>query len=164
LIIPTFVLIYYLSGFERSRSQYYFVIYPFVSVVFGYFCVWITHKMRFAKKILYIPIVILLFAPLLYMSVFNSVRFLRNDTRLDLLEFLQSEVPIGTRVVYSSSDAEDVAKYVFNDAAKSADKLPAGTRYYLIELNKGVSSGKAVFEVSNKGRIGPYITVEERIK
>lgn len=164
LIIPTFVLIYYLSGFERSRSQYYFVIYPFVSVVFGYFCIWVTHKMRYAQKILYIPIVIILFAPLMYMSVFNSMRFLRNDTRLELLKFLQSEVPIGTRVVYSSSDAEDVTKYVFNDSVKSAEKLPAGTRYYLIELDKGVSSGKAVFEVSNKGRIGPYITVEERIK
>ncbi|GIW69570.1 MAG: hypothetical protein KatS3mg101_0317 [Patescibacteria group bacterium] len=164
LIVPAFTLIYYISGFEKSRSQYYFITYPFVSIVFGYFCVWVTHKMRFAKKIFSIPLVLILFCPLLYMSVFNSIRFLRNDTRIDLFKFLQTEVPIGTKVVYLSSDAEDVVRYVFTDAVKSADVLPKGTRYYLIELNKGVSSGKAIFEVSNKGRIGPYITVEERIK
>lgn len=89
---------------------------------------------------------------------------MRNDTRLDLKEFLQSEVPYGTKIVYSSSDAERVVKHVFNDATKEASKLPKGTRYYLIELNKGVSPVNPIFEVSNNGRIGPYITVEERVR
>ena len=164
LIIPAYALIYYISGFEKSRSQYYFIIYPFVSIVFGYFCVWAMNKVSLGMKPLYFPIALLLFLPPFYFSVFNAVRFLRNDTRLDLKKFLETEVPLGTRVVYGSSDAESVSKYVFNNATKDPTKLPKGTRYYYIELNKGVSSGRAIFEVSNKGRIGPYITVEEMIR
>ena len=115
-------------------------------------------------KPLYLPIMLLLFLPPFYFSVSNAMRFLRNDTRLDLKKFLETEVPLGTRVVYGSSDAASVSKYVFNNAVKDPDKLPRGTRYYYIELNKGVSSGRALLEVSNRGRIGPYITVEEKIR
>ncbi|KKS73147.1 MAG: hypothetical protein UV44_C0001G0083 [candidate division WWE3 bacterium GW2011_GWD1_42_70] len=164
LIITVFALIYYISGFEKSRSQYYFITYPFFSVIFGYFCVWAMNKASLGMKSLYFPIILILFLPPFYLSVYNSVRFLRNDTRLELQKFLETEVPLGTRVVYGSSDVEPVAKYVFNNAVKDATKLPKGTRYYYIETDKGVSSGKALFEVSNKGRIGPYITVEEMIR
>jgi len=164
LIVPAFLLIYYISGFEKSRSQYYFIVYPFLSVIFGYFCVWAMNKMSLGMKPLYLPIMLLLFLPPFYFSVSNAMRFLRNDTRLDLKKFLETEVPLGTRVVYGSSDAASVSKYVFNNAVKDPDKLPRGTRYYYIELNKGVSSGRALFEVSNRGRIGPYITVEEKIR
>lgn len=164
LIIPAYALIYYISGFEKSRSQYYFIVYPFVSIIFGYFCVWAMNKVSLGMKPLYFPIALLLFLPPFYFSVYNSVRFLRNDTRLDLKRFLEKEVPLGTKIVYGSSDVAPVAKYVFNDAVKDPTKLSKGTRYYYIELNKGVSSGRAVFEVSNKGRIGPYITVEEMIR
>ncbi len=156
--------IWYISGFQKTRSQYYFIFYPFVSVVFGYFCVWLMNKASRGIKYLHIPIMLILFIPPMSLSVYNSLRFMRNDTRLDLKEFLQSEVPYGTKIVYSSSDAERVVKHVFNDATKEASKLPKGTRYYLIELNKGVSPVNPIFEVSNNGRIGPYITVEERVR
>lgn len=164
LLVPSIFLIWYISGFDRSRSQYYFVIYPFVSVIFGYFCVWVTNRADSYKKFLTLPLLFLLFFPLIYFSILNIYRFLENDTRLYLMKFLQSErvsVPV---VVFNTVEVEDVAKFVYPNARKNSVGLPKGTKFLSITINNKNPEGKVVFDLSNKYKLGPSVTVEEKIK
>ncbi len=37
LLVPSLFFFYYIAGFEKSRSHYYFITYPYVSIISGFF-------------------------------------------------------------------------------------------------------------------------------
>ena len=69
---------------------------------------------------------LLLFLPPFYLSVNNSVRFLRNDTRLDLKKFLEKE---GFKEIKAKKSVKWYKKASEQtDCAKNRNKKHMGTR------------------------------------
>lgn len=88
LYIPAFIITWYMSGFEKNRSHYYMILYPFVVIAFGYFVnVVLSYKNVFLKYL----ITIILFIFPLYFSILTTVSFTLIDNRSAFYNWLNMQ-------------------------------------------------------------------------
>ncbi len=159
--VPAMLFIYYISGFSKSRSHYYLIIYPFVSVAFGYFSLWLIKRVGSIKKWFSLPVFLLLFIPPFYMSAVNAVRYIQNDTRLDLYSYLKNNVGAKAPVVYDSSDFVDLLKVAHPGSIKGIANAPKNTVLYYISEDPIVGASSYVFEAASDLKLGPAIYVAQ---
>ncbi len=87
LIIPSLIFFFYIAGFEKSRSHYYFITYPLVAVVAGY----LVHKLfdyvgtSFNKKVQMLMLLLFFIFPLIVIiqntiSRFESYNIVTEET------------------------------------------------------------------------------------
>ena len=161
-------LIWYISGFEKSRSHYYFIFYPFAAIIFGYFtsCIW--HKMSERVVFKYISFAVLFSLPALF-SFVQSFSFHNGDTRVDLYKWLQSNYRAGDFVVYNDSAVKDVLGRVGINYVKGLDNVKEYSIATVLVLDPGLDEAKffnkrkdnltKVKDFDNKLKIGPKIEV-----
>ena len=109
-------LVWYLSGFKNNRSHYYFIVYPYLAVIFGYFIYlgqdWVSSffskKNKKLIKILSWVYVVLMFSPLFAKSVINSYRYYRGETRNMLYTWLIDNYDPTEALIYNDKSLEDV--------------------------------------------------------
>jgi asparagine N-glycosylation enzyme membrane subunit Stt3 len=125
-------LIWYLSGFKNSRSHYYFIVYPYLAVIFGYLVFLIQDKMipEFLKqknegsiKILSSVFVLLISSPLFVNSSVNAYRYYRGDTRNLLHEWLIDNYNPPEALVYNERALEDIFGNIGIRASKGLEKF-----------------------------------------
>ena len=109
-------LIWYLSGFKNNRSHYYFIVYPYLAVIFGHFIYlgqdrvsyFFSKKNKKLIKILSWVYIVLIFSPLFTKSVINSYRYYRGETRNMLYTWLLDNYDPTEALIYNDKSLEDV--------------------------------------------------------
>ena len=108
LYLMSLFLIWYVSGFQKNRSHYYFIVYPFLALIFGYFVDYFSFVFEKAGKFLKVLFLLAVFLPPLVFSLLQSYSFVRGDTRNQLQAWLIKNNKPGSTVVYNDSTLQDV--------------------------------------------------------
>ena len=171
-------MIWYESGFKNNRSHYYFIVYPFLAVIFGYFLNYVQEgfknnvanfknlKLSRVLSFLIIPILML---PLLTKSTINAKTYYAGDTRTTFYHWLSDNSIAGEVAVYNDSSLKEV----FTLARLSSSKSPSSFKLYdkalivlyepddkdreFVEKNKELIEEVVKFDGS--GRLGSDIEV-----
>jgi len=130
LYIPSLFFIYYISGFEKTRSHYYMLIYPFVAVCFGYFLDYFVEILRTKWHDNCLFLVIIIFSVPLLLSIRRSYIFYLTDSRVSLFKWLTG-ANIDSKVLYDKSldeimkkaDVKEYADFQDNYVIKKSDFL-----------------------------------------
>jgi len=106
LVVPAFLLLWYLSGFDKTRSHYYMIVYPFITVVFGYFV-----DLLFQLKngsIRYLSIIFVFLIPL-FLGFRTSYIFHNGDTRVDFYNWIKNTPEYSNRpVIYKLNILKEI--------------------------------------------------------
>lgn len=174
LLIMAFIILWYTSGFEKTRSHYYMITYPFIALIVGYFTdLLLSSKAK--KYVLYVLVVVVFIAPLL-LSFLNVAKFVRGDTRNVLYDWMQENVVQDDFLIYESNSLMPVLeKFSGNDRKRSVEPEElAGRSGYVIIADEGpvrvlqnkhyiwaqgLENVNRVFEVDPKLMKGTYILV-----
>ena len=111
VFIPALTYLFYISGFEKNRSHYYMISYPFVALSIGWFASQLKEK--FSHKPINLFIFLVFFITLIF-SIKNTVMFIRKDTRVLLSRWIDSKI---SDSVYSSH-------YIYYDSEEFIQPLP----------------------------------------
>ena len=159
-------LIYYISGFEKTRSHYFLLICPFVAVIVGCFSKFLFDVLV-NKKLAYLFICIIFTVPFMF-SLKNMVIFSRKDTRVLTYEWLLSNVKENDYLVYDSSQFDPVLeKFKANEKTKGYQKAEelkkVNSSGYIIynyeNEDSSVDGYKMVYQIDNYLRNGPKIII-----
>lgn len=71
LILPSLYFFWYIAGFEKSRSHYYFIVYPYVAILSGYFVH--AHLLKIKNKNIKNIAIIFYYAFPLLMVILNNL-------------------------------------------------------------------------------------------
>ncbi|MBW6441652.1 glycosyltransferase family 39 protein [Patescibacteria group bacterium] len=144
-------LIWYISGFKNSRSHYYFIVYPYVAVIFGFFSAFLQNifRNRLTRqknekliKTLSWVLIFLLFLPLFVKSSINSYRYYMGDTRNMLYEWLIQNYHPGESLVYNDKALEDVFGKIGIRSHKGLDNFDNFSRSIIVINEPGESEVK----------------------
>jgi hypothetical protein len=164
-------LLAYVSGFGKPRSHYYMVAYPFIAVLFGYFCIFLYEKLEPKLKMGVFAIYALLLVVPLFYSVKQTYIFGNPDTRNTLSLWLKSNISKDTPLVYSSDDFTPVMSDYEKQSEKGLDKVEKYTTGYVIVTENGTQNGQSfsilkygdklqkVHTINNDYNNGPAIAV-----
>ena len=75
LLIPSLIFFFYISGFEKNRSHYYMITYPFVALAVGYVVNSFLQKSKqksVVRFVIYLLVVLIYFIPF-YFAIMNIV-------------------------------------------------------------------------------------------
>jgi hypothetical protein len=172
LVIPALLLIYYISGFETSRSHYFMIAYPYVAVVFGYFLYFVASKLDRWKYTPFFALTIIMILPF-YFSLEGAVRFKNGDTRNILHTWFQQNLTQSDEVVYTDNKIDPVLELNQNPSSKGYDKLGTSLGGYFVfvyddlddlggelrSLEPYRSKLTQVFSVQNTEFLGPNILI-----
>lgn len=178
IYIVSLFLIWYLSGFKNSRSHYYFVVYPFLAVIFGYLVSWVKES-GWVKDFKFDPsgianklsnlVPVLLFLPLFIVSVNNAKRYYMNDTRVLLYRWISENREPSEAAVFNDSTLRPIFKHLGMSSTKSLDsfKIYAKTLVVVYDpsednrafIEKNSSNLEEVVKFYGKGRVGSDIEV-----
>lgn len=178
IYVISIFLIWYLAGFKNNRSHYYFIVYPFLAVILGYFTSWIQQSgwikdfnlnLKDSVKKLIGVIPLLLFLTLFILSVNNAKRYFMNDTRTSLYSWISENKESGESVVFNDSTLRPIFKYLGMQSTKSLDsfRMYDKTLVVIYEpgvidrafLDKNMSDLEKVASFEGKGRLGSDIEV-----
>lgn len=174
LLIVGFFILWYTSGFDKTRSHYYMVSYPFVALTVGYFLDWLL-SLNISKYISYTLVTVVLILPLV-LSILNVTKFVRRDTRNILYDWMQQNVVKEDMLVYESDSLLPIVeKFSENDAEKGIEfeELVGRSGYVIISdedpnrvlmneqyiLAQDLNNSSIVFEAEPKLTTGTYILV-----
>lgn len=185
IYLVSLFLIWYFSGFRNNRSHYYFVVYPFLAVIFGFivasfriflrnflskYCEkFISARFRAVMTFLFVG---LMFTPMFYESVANSYSYFRGDTRNILYEWLMLNTSPEEEIVYNDKSLNVIFQKVgvrgkrdlssFDESKNSTVVLydPGVDEESFIEENESYLN--EVLKISSKFRLGSDIEVYGR--
>ena len=162
LFIPAIVFFYYISGFNKNRSHYYVITYPYVSLIVGYILSSCSNLFRGKQKFFLLLIFTLVFIPPLFLVLKDDFLFLRKDTRILLYNFLSGNQANSNIVFYNSNSLSvvldkfsDLKRKKINDITKKI--LDKGI-YITTKPQEGL---KSLAKIDNRLRRGPKIYVYE---
>jgi 4-amino-4-deoxy-L-arabinose transferase-like glycosyltransferase len=116
VLLPALFLIWYIAGFEKSRSHYYMISYPYVAVVVGYFASEILTRLKLKSVWLG-----LFFAIPLLLSARGSYIFASEDSRVELYNWMAEE-KISETVVFQDSTFIDILDKLEVNSEKGLEK------------------------------------------
>ncbi|MBI2414969.1 phospholipid carrier-dependent glycosyltransferase [candidate division WWE3 bacterium] len=113
ILIPSLLLFFYVSGFEKMRVHYYMPTYPFIALAVGAMSSHIIAITRnhIQKRLVYWAVFLI---PIL-LAVNTSIVLLRSDTRLELFDWLNKNMTITDYVVYNSSSVSLITDKISKD-------------------------------------------------
>lgn len=128
VLIPSLFVIFYISGFVKTRSHYYLITYPFVAVISGYVVhvIWerLERKKKTAKKIK--PFLYAFFAVPVAMLAYNLLLFVRHDTRQVLYNYMLENLAVGVEIYYDGDTFYEVISKFDNETNPSSKLTGVG--------------------------------------
>ncbi len=173
LYIVSLFLIWYESGFKNNRSHYYFIFYPFLALIFGFFVSCLKHKFSLGwpkenlSKLFSKIVVPVLFAPLLISSISSSRAFVQQDTRNMLYDWLKKNYVSRDMIFYTDRDLKQIFDFINARSVKGLSRYDkSGDSIIILSSQsndefKGVGSEfvKEEIRFDSKGKRGPDIKV-----
>lgn len=153
VFIPSLFYLFYISGFEKNRSHYYIIAYPLVVLAIGWFLARMEGFVKESSRALFLVIV---FALPFGMSVINSAKFVRKDTRLLMKNWLTVNSDYYYR--YNFYYGDDGFEQVLPEKASSLEESPLAP-YVVFSDCESVSVEGRVFRISAALRRGPEICI-----
>lgn len=160
-------LLFYVSGFERPRSHYYMIAYPFIAIVFGYFCSWLIDTFAYRYKVPVFLLLVLLFSVPLYYASKESFTFGNSDTRNILDAWLNQNTNPSSKVLYTSADFSPVMKEHKLITHKGVDSNLVNSNTFIVlpldskdtSLLQSKYTLEPIYSISNEYRNGPSIQI-----
>lgn len=172
LLVPSLFIFFYISGFEKTRSHYFIITYPFVVVVAGFVVNAVVEYFEKRKKTLksITPFLFVFFILPVVLSISNVLTLSRDDTRVVLYEWILENIEPSDHLYYGSSTFLPVVdkfssypktKFGGNiDVLKEAGYLIMGYDNDDREITLGVSDKyKQVKVIRSSLRNGPNIVI-----
>jgi hypothetical protein len=170
LVLPAMAAFIYISGFERSRSHYYLMVYPFLAIIYGYVVNLISEKSK--SSLLEFLLASIFIFPLFYFSVEKTYLFTREDTRNVLHMWAAENITPDIPVISTESSlnvvlSEHPRLYTTYDAYHT---LPPGWGYMVVDLESEapseafyrltlLSNTETLASIENTTRRGPKIVI-----
>lgn len=104
LFLSGIYFLFYVSGFSRSRSHYYFIAYPYVTICFAYIVDLLVTTFGAKSKILGFLIFILLIGPPSFMSLRNAYIYAGPDTRVETYDWLKTNLQPTDLLIYDKDN------------------------------------------------------------
>lgn len=129
IIFPSLILLFYFSGFEKNRSHYFLPVYPLVALQIGWAYSRIFSNPLFLRSnsllILRNLVSLLVFLIPFAMSLWDSIAFAREDTRLMAFNWYKANYSAleGFNLYFGSSELKPIFEDT-KDWEKKARKLP----------------------------------------
>ena len=167
LIINAILLIWYISGFEKTRSHYLMVTYPFIVILAGFTAKVLSQEIGKKSTILNsIFMATILLVPFT-MSLRQTLAYTKPDTRNILYEWVSKNVTDSDIIVYDGDDLTTVLnEFSRNYVIKSKNVKLAQMRTmkgYLVVIAGGLSNAdedfKKILSIENNGNRGPKIII-----
>ncbi len=118
LFIPSVFLLFYISGFEKIRSHFYLITYPFIAIISGYYLSSFYSKKGKFYKILVYGFLLVPFA----LSIRYTAVLAREDTRVQLYNYLESNITKDDTLLYTSNSLIPIIKkFSINNTDKIGD-------------------------------------------
>jgi hypothetical protein len=162
LYIPSLLFMYYVTGFAKNRSQYYFILYPYLYTMVGFAVYEIAQFISLKRKFLEIVFYCLVLLPPAVLSLGEAYIFYQGDTRNLLMNWVNKNIRKET-VIYSGVDLNSI----FSDTSYNAYKLGTDPRQMQLKGDYYIASDgvkplypiQPLFSISNKLHLGPTIYV-----
>lgn len=167
-------LLWYVSGFEKTRSHYYMITYPFLVIGFGFVIDQIM-QIKLPNKFASTALVLILLAIPMFYALKISKTIYNNDTRVALYNFVQSELPKDSILLVDGSSLVPIAQEAkLKYYKQTVDFKMAQAGYILISGDspdqlkekiflfgdpKKYSELEVVYNLSNQNRLGPNVKV-----
>lgn len=165
LLVPCLTFLVYVSGYEKARSHYYFIAYPFLALLFGYFAYYIFSLIRRRSVAVAFITLILMLLPNLISSSLIAVKYFNNDTRLVFAKWAKNYLPNKTNIVYDAEALKIIIKDVAKDSIIDSEfKLGVTYDYYISGESKNPGEGYTqILNIDDRYRFGPKITVYKKV-
>ncbi len=164
-------LLIYISGVLHSRSQYYFIAYPYLILSFAYILETMLQQLSLNNAFIGLLIFLLGLGTPLFLSVKNSVTFSRSDTRVALYNWLKTNKSSSDVIYYNKSNLASLADSVGN-SHKRISKDETASQPGLIMIAEESDGSvvdfdpriygnriKRIATVDNSLRLGPKIEI-----
>jgi len=171
LVISGIYLLFHISGFSKSRSHYYFIAYPYVTICFAYFVDLLIRKFEDKNKIIGFLIFILLIGPPAYMSLRNAYTYAVPDTRVDTYRWLKTNLKTDDLLVYDKENLSMITDKFKNKKIKGESGIQNDSQGIVIvtydgncnctnfPLAKYFAQIKKLAEFSGELKRGPKIEI-----
>ncbi|MBD3366155.1 phospholipid carrier-dependent glycosyltransferase [candidate division WWE3 bacterium] len=163
LFVPAFTFLVYISGFEKNRSHYYMIAYPFVILGISWFLLTLE---KFSKSKEYVMLLFVVFAFPVVLSVKNMLMFALKDTRVVLHDWYGMRLDLKSYKFYSDSDELKASLTGDGGSAKSPEDYVIGEElsppYVLVKQcssDKEFKDQKPFKVIENTLRRGPEICI-----
>jgi len=166
--ITSLFLLWYLSGFKNNRSHYYFVIYPYFAVIFGFFCAFLHNKInnwivrrgvgkpdkinqqgekafKEEKNLLkFLPSVflVMMMSPPFLKSCINAYKYYNNDTRVYLYNWLIDNYDPAEKLVYNDKDLKNIFEKIKISGVRGLDNFDNYPKALIVIHNPGKDEEK----------------------
>ena len=162
LFIPAIIFFYYISGFDKNRSHYYAITYPYVSLIGGYVLFLLSNLLYEKKKIFLLIIFFLVFIPPFFLILKDDFLFLRKDTRVVLYDYIFDHQDKAGTVFYNSNSLSLVLDKFSNLKRKKISKMSKKIFDKGIYLTTKPQEGlNLMSKIDNRLRRGPKIYLYE---
>lgn len=165
LLIPALLFLIYITGYDKNRAHYYFIMYPYYSLVFGYFVSWLFNIIYNKVKLLSFIYLLLIFFPLFLEGVKSSYKFYNNDSRVVLLNWSKNYIKPGSSISYTGDGLSEVVKTIDRYAISVNDlrTYQPDTHFYIsLEEKSPVAGYYNILNIDNTYHIGPDIFVYQK--
>lgn len=160
-LIPAWFFLWFISGFEKSRSHYYMIAYPFIAVSFGYTCALISDFLDKRLKNLGLVFMIMALTLPLYFSMLQSLEFYNGDTRNLFSKWVEDNTVVSTTILYDSSSMKDVVEVLPNRSQKIESKdFPKYMNAIFVTYGDATNNGYTLLEhISSDNYLGEDIYI-----
>ncbi|HSX39334.1 MAG TPA: glycosyltransferase family 39 protein [Candidatus Saccharimonadales bacterium] len=168
LLIPAWFFIFYISGFEKYRSHYFIIAFPYIAILGSYYLVLLNEFLskRYTRSATLIFLMAL--AVPLIMSLLVDYAYLHDDTRSTLYKWLQLHATPADKLFYTNSDLGLVMQKFRKQSDKliNYDSLVNNSGYIISEdgnydwfAQTNLASVTKVLIISSRLKNGPQINV-----
>jgi hypothetical protein len=132
LLISGLIFLFYVSGFSRSRSQYYFIAYPYVTICFAYFLDWTMSTLGRKNRVVECMIFMALLGPPAFLSLRNAYIYSNQDTRVGTYRWLRANLNKSDLLVYSRTNLSVITDKFKNPKVKGEPGIQNMQKGYIV--------------------------------
>lgn len=161
LVSSTLILIFYMSGAEKTRSHYFLVVYPLIILSGAGILETFLEIIKIRSQNL---IIFVIFITPLFFSLRATFMFYQEDSRVQFYKWSMMNFKNNTTIYYNGDDLSQVFNKLKFRSQKINDvkSLPKGSIFVI--SNDKENNAKLLRSFDDYLRKGPYINVYETIK